>query len=673
MRAPRFPCLLLLLATLFNAASGAVAQDPQHPDPRLDWWRRARFGMFIHWGLYSIPAGVWGDQSGHAEWIMNTAHIPVKEYEKFLDRFDPQDFDAEAWAQAAKGAGMEYLVITSKHHDGFALFDSAVSDYDVMATPFHRDIMKEIAAACRHRGLRFGWYHSIMDWHHPDYLPRRGWEKRSSEGASFPRYLRYLRAQVSELLSNYGAVDLMWFDGNWESTWSKEQGRSLYEMCRRLQPQVIVNDRVGPPGSGIGDFGTPEQEVPATGIPGLDWETCMTMNDHWGYNSHDHHYKSTTQLIRTLVEVVSKGGNLLLNVGPTAAGAFPPEALDRLRGIGAWMEVNGESIHGCGASPFAELEWGRCTTRREREDSILYLHVLRWPDGGSLELPGLANEPRSAHLLAAAKIPLRWRREGGVVVLQGLPPSAPDPIDSVIALRVEGTPRVHPTPRIEAPSSDFVDRIGVRIPVPEAGVEVHYTLDGSEPDLDSPLYSGPIELKADATVCARSFLDGAPVSGSRRRSFTRVSPWPALQILQARAGLRCEIYTGKWERLPDFEELEAVESHTVPDPSFSRTGVPEHQGRLYEGFFLAPADGLYLFALTSDDGARLWLDDRLVVDDDGMHAPLRRRGSAPLARGYHRLRLAWFNGGGPGSLTLQSTRLGVPPPQPGSGSGRFFH
>ena len=265
---------------------------------RMAWWREARFGMFIHWGLYAIPAGEWQGNTNHAEWIRTTAQIPIDEYERFVDQFNPVKFDADAWVRIAKEAGMQYIVITSKHHDGFCLFDSAQTDFDVMATPFKRDIMKELSDACRRAGLKICWYHSIMDWHHPDYLPRRSWEvaERPANGADFDRFRAYLKSQVRELLTNYGPIGVLWFDGEWEDTWNHEYGVDLYNYVRGLQPDIIVNNRVDKGRGGMagltedarfaGDFGTPEQEIPATGLPGVDWETCMTMNDHWGYNKH---------------------------------------------------------------------------------------------------------------------------------------------------------------------------------------------------------------------------------------------------------------------------------------------------------------------------------------------------------------------------------------------------
>ncbi|MEC9307725.1 MAG: alpha-L-fucosidase, partial [Candidatus Neomarinimicrobiota bacterium] len=335
-------------------------------DERMAWWREARFGMFIHWGLYAIPAGEWEDNTNHAEWIRTTAQIPLEQYDKFVGEFNPVKFNADDWVRMARDAGMKYIVITSKHHDGFSLFNSKYTDYDIMSTPFQRDIMDELANSCRKYGLRICWYHSIMDWHHPDYLPRRSWEKdRGIEGADFDRYIAYMKNQLKELVENYGDIGVLWFDGEWEETWTHGYGQDLYEYVRSLQPNIIINNRGDIGRSGmqgltrdggyVGDFGTPEQEIPPMGLPGVDWETCMTMNDHWGYNKNNHNWKSATDLIQKLADIVSKGGNFLLNVGPTAEGLFPQPSIDRLAVIGRWMKLNGEAIHGTMASPFTDL------------------------------------------------------------------------------------------------------------------------------------------------------------------------------------------------------------------------------------------------------------------------------------------------------------------------------
>src|SRR5580765_4734391 len=288
--------LLLIFIFILNLASlGQQAKAKNFPsetkaqkEHRMKWWEDARFGLFIHWGLYSVPAGEWKGDTTHAEWIRTTAKIPLKEYERFVQQFDPEKFNAEEWVKLAKSAGMKYIVITTKHHDGFCMFDTKQTDFDIMSTPFHRDVMKELAAACKKEGIQLCFYHSIMDWHHPDYLPRRDWEKdRPATGANFDSYVSYMKNELKELLTNYGKIGVLWFDGQWENTWTNERGKDLYEYVRSLQPSIMINNRVDVGREGIGqtkagfagDFGTPEQEIPATGIPGADWESCMTMNN----------------------------------------------------------------------------------------------------------------------------------------------------------------------------------------------------------------------------------------------------------------------------------------------------------------------------------------------------------------------------------------------------------
>lgn len=440
--------LLYVASCIFVCLSFAPSSHAAEPidaserDQRMEWWRDARFGLFIHWGLYAVPAGEWNEGRNHAEWIRTTAHIPLETYDQFVQDFNPTKFNADAWATMAKDAGMKYVVVTSKHHDGFCLWPSEHTDYDVDSTPFKRDIMGELKAACDKHGLVFCMYHSIMDWHHPDYLPRREWETdRPTGGADYDRYVVYMKAQLKELVERYDP-GVLWFDGEWENTWTHGMGIELDDYVRSLKPDIIVNNRVDKGRQGMqgltkagdyrGDFGTPEQEIPETGLPGVDWESCMTMNHHWGYNRFDKDFKSSTDLVRKLVDITSKGGNFLLNVGPTASGEFPPESVERLAEIGKWMDQNGEAIYGTQASPCSAPPWGRMTSKENK----LYLHVFDWPNDGQLLVP-LKLDVEKCQLLANPDVHFRTGTTGdGVVVsLTGKPTN---PYATVVALTVKG-------------------------------------------------------------------------------------------------------------------------------------------------------------------------------------------------------------------------------------------
>ncbi|MDH4239629.1 MAG: alpha-L-fucosidase [Phycisphaerae bacterium] len=438
-------------------AKSALPETAEQRDERMQWWREARFGMFIHWGVYSVPAGTYKGKQipGIGEWIMENANIPVAEYEQFAKPFNPVKFNADQWVQIAGSAGMKYIVITSKHHDGFCLWDSKVSKYDIMDTaPFKRDILKELSVACKKHGIRLCFYHSIMDWHHPDaqapFYPNYNDDSRTNP--NFSRYVQnYLKPQLKELITNYGPLGVLWFDGEWIKDWTEQQGIDLYNYVRSLQPDIIINNRVSKgrksmqgmtkEGYFAGDFGTPEQEIPPMGLPGVDWETCMTMNDTWGFKSYDDNWKSKEDLIRKLVDIASKGGNFLLNVGPTSEGLIPEASVERLAAMGEWMAKNSESIYGTTASPFEKLPWGRCTAKPGK----LYLHVFDWPKDGELKVPMPRNDVQMAYLLAhknRAELLLDSDDSGNLVVT--VPRKAPDVIDTVVLLEMEAEAIVIP-------------------------------------------------------------------------------------------------------------------------------------------------------------------------------------------------------------------------------------
>ena len=448
--------LTLLNALLFAvhvSLAGQPQKDftketPERRAERMAWFNEARFGMFIHWGVYSVPAGEWQGKTNYGEWFMEETKMPVSQYEKFAQQFDPVKFDAKQWVHMAKDAGMKYIVITSKHHDGFGMFRSDVTDWCIKSTPFQRDPLKELAAACKQAGITLCFYHSIMDWHHPDWGTRRAWNDKATGTPDMDRYVDFMKRQLKELITGYGPLGILWFDGEWEKPWTHERGVDLYNYVRSLQPNIIVNNRVGKgrtgmggmdKGQGVGDYGTPEQEIPPTGFgPGVAWESCMTMNRHWGYNKNDQNWKSTQTLVRNLIDCASKGGNYLLNIGPTSEGLFPPASVERLAEIGRWMKVNQAAIYGTTASPFQKLPWGRCTKKVQGRTTSLYLHVFDWPSDGRLVVPGLMSSVGKAYLLADKKHAALTTSSSGEGLVISLPAHASDALSSTVVVKLRG-------------------------------------------------------------------------------------------------------------------------------------------------------------------------------------------------------------------------------------------
>ncbi|MFT3935187.1 MAG: alpha-L-fucosidase [Chitinophagaceae bacterium] len=453
--------IIFSILVLSFCISSAFSQQPLSKDERMQWWREARFGMFIHWGVYAVPAGTFrGHKIDHiGEWIMNRGKIPVAEYKQFATQFNPTEYDPEAWVKMAKDAGMKYIVITAKHHDGFALFESKASKWNVVdATPYKKDLLKPLADACRREGIKLGFYYSqAQDWTNPGGAVAR---KPASEGWSNPdsslidaytkeheghwdpaqttkTMVQYIDdvavPQVKELLSNYGDVALVWWD---TPTGMTDESAAKLDALLKTQPNIISNDCLKRPNY-PGDYKTPEQRIPnISELDGKDWETCMTMNETWGYKSYANNWKSTTTLVRNLVDIASKGGNYLLNVGPKPDGTFPQESIDILKGMGVWMRANGEAIYGSSASPFGLFSWGRCTKKENAKNTVLYLSVFDWPKDGKLLVPGLQNKISSASLLATkASVRASQTKEGTVITL---PATAPDAIATVIKITVKG-------------------------------------------------------------------------------------------------------------------------------------------------------------------------------------------------------------------------------------------
>ncbi|MCX6134829.1 MAG: alpha-L-fucosidase [Ignavibacteriales bacterium] len=442
--------ILLSALILTMGANLAFAQNPAQ-DTKMKWFREAKFGLFIHWGLYAIPAGEWKGQriAGIGEWIMNRAKIPVKEYEQLAGQFNPVKFNADDIVKLAEDAGMKYIVITSKHHDGFAIYHSKVSKYNVVdATPFKRDILKELADACAKRGIRLGFYYSqAQDWHEPNGAGNT-WDFGIDSLKNFDQYLRdKAEPQVKEILTGYGPVCLIWFDT--PRMMNKDRAQRFVDILRDLQPACLIDGRLGMAGDyrSMGDNRIPNEVVKE------DWEVPATLNDTWGYKSYDENWKSPQDLTFKLVDIVSKGGNYLLNIGPTAEGLVPQPSQDNLRAVGRWLKVNGESIYGAGPTPFggefgsphpdttkrdsrgnklfdAKNEW-RCTTKPGK----LFLHLFKWP-AGSFELNGLNGKAAKAYFLAdPSRRTLSFKQESDKVTVT-LPSDALDKMDTVVVFEL---------------------------------------------------------------------------------------------------------------------------------------------------------------------------------------------------------------------------------------------
>jgi len=406
-------------------------------DARMAWWREAKFGLFIHWGVYAVPAGKYNDVDTYGEWIMWNTKMPTSEYQAYAKKFNPIKYNPEQWVNIAKDAGMKYIVITSKHHDGFALFPSKASAWNVIdATPYGKDLLGPLVKSAHAQDIKIGFYYSqAQDWNNrggakKSFKEGDGWD--DAQKGSFDTYLEKTAIpQIREILTNY-PIDLIW----WDTPMHMYQPRAepIAKMIKELSPNLITNVRLG---GGYGDYASPEQFIPSTELK-RDWETCMTMNKHWGYNAVDQNWKSSAELIQKLVTICGKGGNFLLNVGPTAEGEFPVESVNRLKEIGQWLKINGESIYGTTAGPFPYLSWGSAT----RKNQYIYLHVLEWPENGELRLPLLSKIAKSTLLVDPEKALKTIQSSTGTVIY--LPKEAPDKVASVIKLQLTEDPIVVP-------------------------------------------------------------------------------------------------------------------------------------------------------------------------------------------------------------------------------------
>lgn len=534
--------IIASIGLYFRPHQNYLLESKPDKEQRMTWWKDDAFGMFIHWGAYAVPAGRYQNKTvnGAAEWIMYTAKIPIPDYEPFARQFNPTSFDAKKWVALAKNAGMRYIVITSKHHDGFCLWDSKVSTYDVMDfAPFKRDILRELKDACDEAGIKLGFYYSIMDWHHPD-----------AKGERFPIYRdNYMLPQLRELITNYDPA-VLWFDGEWIDEWNEPQGKDLYQFVRSLKPDIIINNRVGKGRQGmqginsspddVGDFGTPEQEVLAEGKASLDWESCMTMNESWGYKMDDHQWKSPEQLIANLVDISAKGGNYLLNVGPDARGIIPEESATRLLEMGKWLQTNGDFIY----------ETSMWDIPRENEQIAYAFKPSRQtilaaiqPNPGQQQLLLRQVQPKGEIRLLGYKTPISMSWSN----IQGLQIQLPKTNSSLpVVLEMSGTrAAVSNTPTFHLPGRDnlnlgiFSEPTFLEIRSQDPNATIYYTLDQTEPTSTSTRYQQPIQLTKTTHVRAIAQQPGKVASPVVKGEF-RLSRFNNLRYQHLYAGQ----YTG---------------------------------------------------------------------------------------------------------------------------------
>lgn len=535
--------IILLLMLIVCCQNITIAQPKNYlletkaqKDTRMAWWRDAKFGMFIHWGLYAVLGGEHQGKDNYGEWIMDQANIPIPEYEKLTAEFNPVRFNADEWVRIAKDAGMKYIVITSKHHEGFSMWNSATARYDIAdQTPFKRDVLKELSVACKKAGIALGFYYSIMDWHHPD-----------AKGANFAKYRdTYMKPQLKELITQYDPT-ILWFDGEWIDEWTEDQGKELYNFVRHLKPNILINNRVGKGRNGMqgmnayenaaGDFGTPEQEI-LEGTSDTDWESCMTMNTHWGWNKKDKNFKSSQNLIHNLIDIAAKGGNYLLNVGPTELGEIPSESVVRLAEMGKWLRINGESVYRTKAlRQYHEGESIRFT--QSQNGRFIYTHLLEKPQA-TLRLRYV--KPKRGSRIVALGDPqqqaLSWRDEGENGVVITIPERLQNISEYALVLKMQATQN-QVTEKPDVLNADgqrthhvlFTEKAQAILLSPTENATLHYTLDGSEPTRLSPIYTAPISLNQSTTIKAIAIKQGMIQSLVTTATFSKIQSVKSVQM-----------------------------------------------------------------------------------------------------------------------------------------------
>lgn len=640
------------LIIVFTVVIQLSACKTEKPADKMAWWKEARFGMFIHWGLYSIPAGEWNNRQTKigetTEWIQSYMKIPVADYKSLAARFNPTLFNADDFVLVAKEAGMKYIVLTSKHHEGFAMFKSSDPFNVVDATPYKKDIVKALAVACKKYGMHFGLYYSqAQDWNHPGGAACSGHWDAAQEG-SFDKYLDEVAVpQINEILSVY-KPEILWWDTPCEMT---SERAAKFAPILAQYPGLIVNNRLC---EGIsGDLDTPEQFIPATGFPGRNWESCMTMNTTWGFGANDHNWKSAEVLVRNLIDIASKGGNYLLNVGPAASGVIPAPSIDRLKEVGAWMKVNGEAIYGTTASPFNKLDWGRCTIKKVGKRNLIYLHVFDFPGDGILRIPGLGCKVNHAFPLKNRNQKLYFKLEGNYLNIN-VSDVVREKYASVIVLETNDEVVVYNGPEISAEYTVFIDQAAFGITTDIPGSVIRYTTDGSIPTKESAIAKEINTVKAQSSfvIKALCFIDGEPVSGISELNLTREEPLSGVAERKCNPGLAYSYFEGVWGQLPDFSTLKPKVSGITPGIDLTGKKRNADYGLVFNGYLRVPETGVYQFILSSNDGSTMNLSGK-VLSNDGLHGMAEKSMDIALSKGLHPVEIKFFQAGGGDGLKLE--------------------
>ena len=453
--------------------------------------------------------------------------------------------------------------------------------------------------------------------------------------------------QVTEILNNYGDIKVLWWDTPINMN-PERAAKFMPELAKH--PDLIYNNRLG--GGISGDLETPEQYIPATGIPGKNWESCMTMNDTWGFKKNDQNWKSSEVLVRNLIDIASKGGNYLLNVGPTQMGLIPDASVERLKEIGAWIKVNGEAIYGTQASPFKKLDWGRCTVKKAGAKTLIYLHVFDFPEDGILKVPGLASEVSKAYALKIPEKKLQVENAGNYmnVNLSGV---EKDRFATVIVLETSEV-MVNNSPEINAEYSIFIDQAEFKITTDIPNAIIRYTTDGSVPTNESAKAEGinTVTAKASFVIKAVCFKDGKAISGMTEKHLTREEPVPSATIQKNKSGLQYSYFEGKWDRLPDFSSLKPVDKGIVQTIDLTMKKRDTNYGMVFKGFLNVPETGVYQFLLSSNDGSKMIIPGK-TLDNDGLHVMEEKTMDIALSKGLHPVELQFMQAGGDDGLKLE--------------------